>query len=113
MTSGNVFLEWCSVVEKDEHTKTESQHSIECTAYVEGVDEGVSVEVTFARQIASNPPPKLYCRPENSTAGQLVRITLKYIRNHPEDAHQPTVVLIVEALREAFPCPVNYQGKKP
>lgn len=81
--SGNAFLRSCSAMEKDDPTATESRHRVECGMYVEGVDEGVSAEVTFSRQLTRKEPLKSYCRPEHSEAGQLVRISLKYIRSHP------------------------------
>jgi hypothetical protein len=50
-------------------------------------------------------PASPFCVPDAADDGQIVRITLKYIRNNPEEAHKMTAVLIVEGLREAFPCP--------
>ena len=104
-TSGNAFLRLCSVVEKNEiETNQEGQHVVACVAYVEGVVQGVSAEVAFVRDVGGKEPLKPFCLPDNVENGQIIRITLKYIRNHPEEAHQSTVILVVQALREAFPC---------
>lgn len=44
------------------------------------------------------------CTPPTSTAGQLSAVALNYMRNHPENWHEPAVVLIHRALMDAFPC---------
>jgi hypothetical protein len=43
-----------------------------------------------------------FCLP--AEIGQLVRIALKYIRNHPEKAQEKSVFLAVDSLHEALPC---------
>ena len=44
------------------------------------------------------------CYPEGVENGQLIRLVLKYIRDHPEQAHEPAAVLVVKAELNAFPC---------
>jgi hypothetical protein len=47
----------------------------------------------------------LPCLPiEGVTAGQAIRIVTKYLNAHPERLHRDAHILVVEALREAFPC---------
>jgi hypothetical protein len=105
--SGNAFLRLCSAVEQSEKsTPLETIHSVDCLAYVQGFTEGMDAEVAWAQgwtQKGEQPQP--FCRPEDVENGQLVRVILKYIRSHPEKAHKGTATLIVEALRQAFPCP--------
>ena len=45
----------------------------------------------------------VFCRPNNSTNVQLVRIVVKYLQDHPEELHKDEFVLAI-ALRTAFPC---------
>jgi Rap1a immunity proteins len=45
--------------------------------------------------------------------GQLARIVVKWLRDHPERLHEPRSGLVLEALRDAFPCPANSPAKKP
>ena len=47
------------------------------------------------------------CPPKGATYGQDYLIVVKYIHNHPEEMHKQTSVLVLEALREAFPCPAK------
>ena len=46
----------------------------------------------------------VFCRPNNSTAGQAARIVVKYLQDHPEQLHQDEFGLAVAALQAAFPC---------
>jgi hypothetical protein len=61
-------------------------------------------EVAFAHAMTNKEPPKPFCIPEGAENGQMIRIVLRYIRNHPEEAHEHTPFLITEALRETWPC---------
>ena len=68
---------------------------------MEGAEIGSGLTRFEAKPMAL---PKLFCRPENVELAQLVRIVLKYIRENPENANQETALLIMKALREAYPC---------
>jgi hypothetical protein len=46
----------------------------------------------------------LWCAPSNVQFGQLPSIVSKYLNNHPEIWHKPAHVLVINALRDAFPC---------
>jgi hypothetical protein len=35
----------------------------------------------------------------------MVRVVLKYIRDNPVEANQPTAILMMKALKKAYPCP--------
>jgi hypothetical protein len=41
------------------------------------------------------------------TADQLYRIVVKYMRDHPQETHKFTAMLIFEASAGAFPCPAK------
>ena len=47
---------------------------------------------------------KLYCKPKNIPAKQLMKIMNKYLDEHPEDLHYEFGQILIEALVEAFPC---------
>jgi Rap1a immunity proteins len=107
-TSGNAFVRFCSAIEKGELTTREDlRNTVACVAYVEGVVQGVNVEIAYSKTTTGNEPN--IPLPDTAENGQIVKVTLKYIRNHPEEAHKPTASLQLEALREAFPC----HSKKP
>jgi Rap1a immunity proteins len=42
--------------------------------------------------------------PKGATAGQVLDVTKLYIQHHPDKQYLPAPQLIVNALREKFPC---------
>jgi Rap1a immunity proteins len=93
--SGNEFLAICAVAADktlEERTPEEFRSSSDCIPYVRGMDDALSLADTN------------YCAPNELTNGQKVRILVKYIRDNPTKAHQPTVVLYAKAMDTAFPC---------
>jgi hypothetical protein len=102
--SGNAFLRLCSAVDKEDKTSTEWTWVMACTGFVSGFTSGVTFGTEYAADKAGRKIPLLFCRPVEVENGQIIRILLKYIRDHPEDAHQPTSFLLINALRKALPC---------
>lgn len=51
-----------------------------------------------------------FCPPEGVTAGQVASMTLKTIRENPEELHRSGDVFVITALRRAWPCPDKPQG---
>lgn len=45
-----------------------------------------------------------FCDPKGITLGQVVRVVLKYLNDHPERLHEHEAELVVDALRAAWPC---------
>lgn len=107
-TSGNAYLRECSVIEKDlkDLTQADMKYFFACLGYTEGVMDGAMAEAAVVSGSIDKSKNQLapFCVPSEADNGQLVRITLKYIRKHPEEAHKPGYVQIIRALREAFPC---------
>ena len=44
------------------------------------------------------------CDPDMVTRGQQFEVVQRYIRNNPQNWHQPSIILIHRALMDAFPC---------
>ena len=76
-----------------------------CLYYVNGFVTGINYGTGFAEEKTKQKVPTPFCDPKGVETGQLLRIVLKYISNHPENAHLPTARLIMLALGEAYPCP--------
>lgn len=53
---------------------------------------------------ASRPRTIRYCAPENVTNGQIARVFVKDLEDHPEELHRPASLLYAWALEKAFPC---------
>jgi hypothetical protein len=60
------------------------------------------VNITLAYDIVGQSQP--YCLPDEVTHGQMMRVLIKFIKDHPEKAHFKTGVLEVESFMDAFPC---------
>jgi hypothetical protein len=111
MDSGNAFVRLCSSIEKAEADKEmtgfEQLQTMGCAAYVEGLTDGMKFESSLVEDGRIKAPTP-YCLIEGVTAGQKVRITLKYVRDNPAKAHLPTRVLFFDAMGQAFPpCPAR------
>jgi hypothetical protein len=103
-TSGNAFVRVCSSVEKIETSGTMTQPEVACIFYINGLVDGVGTgNITTMVQMKPTTVPKPFCRPEVEMA-QMVKIVLKYIREHPEEASKPTGFLALWAFQKAFPC---------
>jgi len=81
-----------------------------CIAYTEGVVQGALTE--SALESAGKGTPTPFCVPSEADNGQMVRIALKQIRKNPEQSHLPTVFLLLDAMKQAFPCTVKPPAKK-
>ena len=83
---GNTFLAQCA-------QNGEASAPGFCTMYVGGVIDGA--------QISDKPA---FCLPENVSYGQMVRVSIKYMQEHPESLQHPTAALVITAHAKAFPC---------
>lgn len=50
--------------------------------------------------------PKLVCFPDEKdvSAGQLLQVSVKFLKGHPEELHKSASSLVLGALMGAFPC---------
>jgi hypothetical protein len=103
-SSGNAFLRLCSPIDDDKATPGEQADVIGCVGFVSGFMVGAEAETALVKSKIGRKTPEMFCRPNNIEHGQVVRIVLKYIRSHPEEAHRVTELIMVSALGEAFPC---------
>jgi hypothetical protein len=105
-TSGNAFVLLCSDIDKKplDTTSSDYQHFAACIGYMEGFIDGISEEIAFAHSIMGKEPPGPFCLASEIENGQMIRVGLKYIGDHPEEAHYRTALLISLGLRDAFPC---------
>ncbi len=47
----------------------------------------------------------IFCTHKGANANQLVAITQRYLKDKLENRHLNAATLVVDALRQAFPCP--------
>ena len=63
-----------------------------CLGYINGVAEALNQE------------GKLVCFPPGVNGGQVQKIAVKYLEDHPEHHHLRSIWLVARALHLAFPC---------
>jgi len=61
-----------------------------CLGYVSGAFDGLGVAGV--------------CTPNKVSNGQMVRVVLKYLREHPEELHRDKLLLVSAAYLKAWPC---------
>ena len=102
--SGTEFLTECAVVDKEtDLTDREMWSQDSCLGYVEGVALGAKAETLRINAANKSSVPMPFSLPTGVSVKQLVRVTLKYIRDNPEQAHLNSSFLILDALGKAFP----------
>jgi hypothetical protein len=115
--SGNRFLEVCSVIEKMDGNNHLNEADLDkaafCSGFVLGVNDGTNVGIQMLKSFKALSDLKgssedvSICLAEGVTTGQEIRVLLKYIRQHPEQAHLPSAGLVLMAEYDAFPCPAT------
>ena len=88
--TGNKFLEVCR------GGNTEQGF---CWGYFTGVSDGIAILQT-SEGLSWQP----ICKPRKVTTVQLRDVVIKYIDDHPEERHNPIIVLTILAMRSAWPC---------
>jgi hypothetical protein len=66
-----------------------------CLAFVSGVMQGM---------LAGSPSARLVCARAPVPDVQVMRVTLAWLKKHPQSLHKPAGVLTASAIRDAFPC---------
>lgn len=70
-----------------------------CVGYLTGAEDGMSIVW------AANALPEAFCKPENVRREVLLRAFLEYVRANPDKRELPAALVILQAYRQAFPCP--------
>jgi hypothetical protein len=66
-----------------------------CYGYISGI-----VDYSYYVNVGSNQ----FCVPAGVTKGQLKDTLIAFLRRNPKDRHLSASVIVVAALREAYPC---------
>jgi len=75
-----------------------------CVGYVQGViDDHFSCQINESSAAALD-PTKHFCLPDGVTPDQTVRVIVKWLEDHPARLHEKAIGLVLNALRDNFPC---------
>lgn len=97
--TGSDYLQNCKFVE-DQQTSEYFAVNVSCMAWTSGFHSGAFAADVYHR-VAQRP---VFCSGDQATVGQVVHITLKYIKDHPELEHLSAGQLAYSALTGAFGC---------
>jgi len=103
--SGNNFLEICASVEipPDKMNAADVANMYRCQGFMLGLRDGAGLILQLVQQSTPNPNPKGeisdfgICIPDEVSVLQAIRVVLKYIREHPEQAHLQSATLVFAA----------------
>jgi len=106
--SGNDFLYMCHDLGRpaEELSSLQMFHGNICMAYLNGLRDGVSLEITLSNQ-SGTPLLLPYCVPPDAKQIQEYLVLIKYVQDNPAQAHLPTATLYGRATKAAFPCPTH------
>jgi len=72
---------------------------LECLQYVAGYLDGYSAGGSGGRTV-------VLCYPENTNTGQIVRVFVKWMSDHPKNLNEPLAKCMLNALSDAYACRV-------
>lgn len=84
----------CAIGEKDGHY----YESGKCGSFITGTEAGYGLSVYWNKLTPD------YCLPDGVTQGQVAKVVVKYMDDHPEKLHLRAEILVINSLIAAFPC---------
>lgn len=99
---GNTLLPRCSLAVEFQDKKDLKPDGVTdtvlCLDFVSGFLDGYETASTV-----ENGKPML-CFPEGATTGQMIRVIVKWMQDHPEKLNEPASHLVFQALYNSFGC---------
>ena len=87
-------------------TTKEILRKVHCIGYITGILDGIPLV------FAIRPESRFFCSPTGGiSAGQQVRIVVKYLEDNPEKLHDSARMQALLALAQAFPCKASPNAK--
>ena len=104
---GNQLLKACSASERfTEGTFRNGQWEEDSDFYLCHGYVRATMDTIDAMTAAFNLPQRV-CIPDAVTQGQIARVYVAFLKAHPKDLQVPGSLLLMNALREAYPCQKN------
>lgn len=110
--TGNDLLKRCShavaaIDDEQELRGTKGLDATFCFGYITGVRDAAESYQVFDHSVKKQETFVRFCTPEGGmNNGQTVRIVVKYLKDNPAKLHERAEWLILDALRDAFPCKI-------
>ena len=71
-----------------------------CVGFLRGLATGILIGEGDAGRKKS----RVYCAPDQFSLEQQLRVSLKWLRDHPARLHEDASILLALALKQSFPC---------
>src|SRR5262249_27028696 len=78
-----------------------ARHVGMCEGYIAGIHDATMFAAVNVNAKTSRVP---YCLPTGVEMSQMIRVVKKSLEDNPAQLHLPSSVLVVRALKDAFPC---------
>jgi Ssp1 endopeptidase immunity protein Rap1a len=105
---GNRLLRQCEPAtrsDRNSQSREQSTDAVFCSGYVAGVMDSNNTLVSSLLAAKKGGDPTMYCLPKDGIeVGQAVRITVKWLHEHPDKLHLEGDILVYMSLTDAFPC---------
>jgi Rap1a immunity proteins len=106
---GNLLLKHCNVAIRfvdapTSVTSQEAESGMYCMGLVRGIVDTVMLWQESDKAFKNRVSPGRPCLTTEIKTSQAVRIVVKYLNDHPEQLHHDDSLLVVVALKTAFPC---------
>jgi hypothetical protein len=72
-----------------------------CMGFIAGVLDRDTIATTDE---TGHPAGRNFCVPAEASTTQLAKVVVKYGDDHPQQLHLPAVVIVLLAMKDAFPC---------
>jgi hypothetical protein len=98
----------CEAVANEHPTGIDAANGLYCMGYLQGVVEafrqweGMTDSVSKFTTLHTYPPG---CIPDGVTAGEVVKVVIKYLNDNPNKLHERQYIVVIDALATAYPCP--------
>jgi Rap1a immunity proteins len=73
-----------------------------CLGYLSGFRDSHTADSLIINRI--KPGLNFYCMPDSVTPGQMARVVVKYLSDHPEVLHKSRPFVVLDSFMKAFPC---------
>jgi len=125
-SDGNGLLDYCGEIVKQLDSPPIQVDPVRemkffwCAGYLQATEERIlnwrmagAIQVMAYQKDGKPAPSHMWadddfantCIPDEASIGQLARVVVKWLREHPEKLHELKSFLVMEALKNAFPCP--------
>ncbi len=105
-STGYDMLGYCGTVDRvvsGQLSASEAAPTVE-DAMIQGFCVGAVLGVRFLAATSTKNTEYPICVPDNAPKGQVLSIVVRYLHDHPERLNDNFVWLVMDALREAWPC---------